>query len=62
MFVSKLITFIETRKVRFFTFVFSMKGMISVILVFVEATYQEILSCTEGGLIGLLRGNQKSMF
>ena len=39
-----------------------MKGMISVILISVVAMYQEILSCTEQGFIGLLRGNQKSMF
>ena len=53
---------IEARNVRYFTFVFSMKGMISVILILVVAMYQEILSCTEQGFIGLLRGNQKSMF
>ena len=35
IFVSRLITSIETRNVRFFTFVFSMKGMISVILILV---------------------------
>ena len=52
----------KTRNVRFFTFVFSMKGMISVVLIFVVAMYQQILSCTEQGFIGLLRGNQKSMF
>ena len=62
IFVSTLITSIETRTVRFFTFVFSMKGMISVILILVVAMYQEILSHTEQGFIGLLRGNQKSMF
>ena len=33
IFVSRLVTSIETRNVRFFTFVFSVKGMISVILV-----------------------------
>ena len=35
-----LITSIETRNVRFFTFVFSVKGMISVILILVVAVYQ----------------------
>ena len=62
IFVSRLITSIETRTVRLFTFVFSMKGMISVILILVVAMYQEILSCTEQDFIGLLRGNQKSIF
>ena len=62
IFVSRLITFIETRNVWFFTFVFSMKGVISVILMLVVEMYQEILSCTEQGFIGLLRRNQKSMF
>ena len=62
IFVSRLITSIETRNVWFFTFVFSMKGVISVILMLVVAMYQEILSCTEQGFIGLLRRNQKSMF
>ena len=46
----------------FFTFVFSVKGMISVILILVEAVYQQILSSTEQGYIGLLRGNRTSMF
>ena len=62
IFVSRLITSIETRNVRFFTFVFSVKGMISVILILVVAVYQQILSSTEQGFIGLLRGNQTSMF
>ena len=64
IFVSRLITSIETRNVQFFTFVFSVKGMISVILihVLVVAVYQQILSSTEQGFIGLLRGNQTSMF
>ena len=62
IFVSRLITSIETRNVWFFTFVFSMKGVISVILMLVVAMYQEILSCAEQGFIGLLRRNQKSMF
>ena len=46
----------------FFTFVFSVKGMISVILILVVAVYQQILSNKEQGFIGLLRGNQTSMF
>ena len=62
IFVSRLITSIETRNVWFFTFVFSVKGMISVILMLVVAVYQQILSSTEQGFIGLLRGNQTSMF
>ena len=62
IFVSRLITSIETRNVRFFTFVFSVKGMISMILILVEAVYQQILSSTEQGFTGLLRGNQTSMF
>ena len=62
MFVSRLLTSIETRNVRVFTFVFSVKGMISVILILVVAVYQQILSNKEQGLIGLLRGNQTSMF
>ena len=37
IFVSRLIMSIETRNVRFFTFVFSVKGMISVILILVVA-------------------------
>ena len=37
IFESRLITSIETRNVRFFTFVFSVKGMISVILILVVA-------------------------
>ena len=45
----------------FFTFDFSVKGMISVILILVAAVYQQILSNTEQGFIGLLRGNQTSM-
>ena len=61
IFVSRLITSIETRNVRFFTFVFSVKGMISVILILVVAAYQQILSSTKQGLIGLLRGNQTSI-
>ena len=56
-----LITSIETRNVRFFTFVFLVKDMISVILILVVAVYQQILSSTEQGFIGLLRGNQTSM-
>ena len=36
--------------------------MISVILILVVAVYQQILSSTEQGFIGLLRGNQTSMF
>ena len=51
IFVSRLITSIETRNVRFFTFVFSVKGMISVILILVVAVYQQILSSTEQGFI-----------
>ena len=51
-------TSIETRNVRFFTFVFSVKGMISVILKLVVAVYQQILSNIEQGFIGLFRGNQ----
>ena len=62
IFVSRLITSIETRNVQFFTFVFSVKGMISVILILVVAVYQQILSSTEQGFIRLLRGNQTSMF
>ena len=50
----------RTRNVRFFTFVFSVKGMIAVILILVVAVYQQILSSTEQGFIGLLRGNQTS--
>ena len=61
-FVSRLIKSIETRNVRFSKFVFSVKGMISVILILVVAVYQQILSSTEQGFIGLLRGNQTSMF
>ena len=60
--VKTRVTFIETRNVRFFTFVFSLKGMISVILILVVAVYQQILSSTEQGFIELLRGNQTSMF
>ena len=48
---SRLITSIETRNVRFFTFVFSVKGMISVIFISVLAVYQQILSSTEQGFI-----------
>ena len=60
---SRLITSIETRNVReFFTFVFLVKGMISVILILLVAVYQQILSSTEQGFIGLLRGNRTSMF
>ena len=62
IFVSRLITSIETRNVRFLTFVFSVKGIISVILILVEAVYQQILSSTEQGFIGLFRGNRTSMF
>ena len=62
IFVSRLITSIETRNVRFFTFVFSVKGMISVILILLVAVYQQILSSTEQGFIGLLRGNRTFMF
>ena len=52
IFVSRLITSIETRNVRFFTFVFSgLKGMISVILILVVAAYQQILSNTKQGFI-----------
>ena len=51
----------RTRNVRFFTFVFSVKGMIAVILILVVAVYQQILSSTEQGFIGLLRGNQTSI-
>ena len=58
IFVSRPITSIETRNVRFFKFVFSVKGMISVILILVVAVYQQILSRTEQGFIGLLTGNQ----
>ena len=38
-----------------------MKGVISVILILVVAVYEQILSSTEQGFIGLLRGNQTSM-
>ena len=62
IFVSRLIASIETRNVRFFTFVFSVKGMISVILILLVAVDQQILSSTEQGFIGLLRGNRTSMF
>ena len=62
IFVSSLITSIEARNVRFFTFVFSVKGKISVILILVVEVYQQILSSTEQGFIGLLRGNQTSIF
>ena len=63
IFVSRLITSIETRNVWFFTFVFSMKGVISVILMLVVAcNVSRNFSCTEQGFIGLLRRNQKSMF
>ena len=62
IFVSRLITSIKTRKVRFFTFVFSLKGMISVVLILVAAVFQQILSNTEQGFIGLLRVNQTFMF
>ena len=48
--------------VRFFTFVFSVKVVISVILILVVAVYEQILSSTEQGFIGLLIGNQTSMF
>ena len=51
IFVSRLITSIETRNVRFFTFVFLVKGMISVILILVLAVYQQILSSTEQGFV-----------
>ena len=60
-FVSRLVTSIETRNIRFFTFVFSVKGMISVILILLVAVYQRILSSTEQGFIGLLRGNRKGL-
>ena len=53
LFVSRLITSIEARNVGFFKFVFSVKGMISVILILVVAVYQQILSSTEQGFIGL---------
>ena len=62
IFVSRLITSIETRNVRFFTFVFLVKGVISVILILLVAVHQQILSSTEQGFIGLLRGNRTSMF
>ena len=39
-----------------------MKVVISVILILVVAVYEQILSSTEQGFIGLLRGNQTSMF
>ena len=41
-FVSRLKTSIETRNIRFFTFVFSVKRMISVILILVVAMNQDI--------------------
>ena len=56
------LTSIETRNVRFFRFVFSVKGLISVIVILVVAVYQQILSNTEQGFIGFLRGNQTSMY
>ena len=56
------ITSIETRNVRFFRFVFSVKGLISVIMILVVAVYQQILSNTEQGFIGFLRGNQTSTY
>ena len=65
IFVSRLITSMDTRNVQFFTFVFSVKGMISVILILVVAVYRgvsTILSSTEQGFIGLLRENLTSMF
>ena len=39
-----------------------MKVVISVILILVVAVYEQILSSTEQGFIGLLIGNQTSMF
>ena len=62
IFVSRLITSIQTINVRFFAFVFSVKGMISVILTLVVTVYKQILSSTEQGFIGLLRGNKTSLF
>ena len=50
--LSRLITSIETRNVRFFTVVLSMKDVISAILILVVAMYQQILSSTEQGFIG----------
>ena len=57
IFVSRLTTSIETRNVRFFIFVFSVKGKISLILILVVAVYQQILSSTKQGYIGLLGEN-----
>ena len=57
IFVSRLTTSIETRNVRFFIFVFSVKSKISLILILVVAVYQQILSTTKQGYIGLLGGN-----
>ena len=42
IFVSRLTTSIETRNVRLFTFVFSVKGMVFGILILVVAVYQQI--------------------
>ena len=53
---------LRSRSFALTTFVFSVKGMISVMLTLVVAVYQQILSSTEQGFIGLLRGNQTSMF
>ena len=39
----------DSYNVRCFTFVFSVKGMISVILILVVSVYQQILSNTEQG-------------
>ena len=55
IFVSRLITSIETRNVQFFTFVFSVKGMISVILILVVVVYQQILSSTEQGFNWIIK-------
>ena len=62
IFVSRLITPIETRNVQFFTFVFSVKGMISVILILVVVVYNKFCQAQNKVLIGLLRGNQTSVF
>ena len=58
IFVSRLITSIETRNVPFSTFVFSVKdvkGMISVILILVVAAYQQILSNTKQGFNWIIK-------
>ena len=52
----------RNKKCSVLPFVFSVKDMISLILKLVVAVYQQILSSTEQGFIGLVRANQTSMF